>query len=64
VTKHVLTVAEVASMLKVSEKSIYRLAQRGQLPGFKVGGSWRFRPADLDAWITARVRSAKRRLTT
>lgn len=58
-----LTVADVAALLQLSEKSVYRLAQRGELPGFKAGGSWRFRRQDIDAWAVAlvgRKKEAKR----
>jgi len=47
----ILTVKEVAVYLKLAEKTAYRLAAQGKLPGFKVGGSWRFRKADIQAWI-------------
>ena len=47
----ILTVKEVASYLKLAEKTAYRLAAEGKLPGFKVGGSWRFRKVDLQSWI-------------
>jgi excisionase family DNA binding protein len=33
------------------EKTIYRLIQKGELPGFKVAGSWRFKRADMEAWV-------------
>ena len=46
-----MTVREVAGYLNVNEKTVYRLAQRRQLPGFKVAGAWRFQRADIDAWI-------------
>lgn len=46
-----LTVKEVAEYLSVDEKTVYRLAKRGDLPGFKVAGTWRFKKADIDAWI-------------
>lgn len=46
-----MTLKEVAEYLKVGEKTVYRLAHDGKVPAFKVGGSWRFRKADLDAWI-------------
>ena len=49
-----MTVRDVAAFLNVDEKTIYRLAQRGHLPGFKVSGSWRFQRPDLEAWITDR----------
>ncbi|AQW57137.1 methylation-associated defense system helix-turn-helix domain-containing protein MAD1 [Vibrio owensii] len=47
----ILTLKEVAAYLKLAEKTTYRLASEGKLPGFKVGGSWRFKREDLDAWI-------------
>lgn len=46
-----MTVRDVAGYLNVDEKTVYRLAQRGGLPGFKVAGTWRFRRGDIDAWI-------------
>jgi excisionase family DNA binding protein len=49
-----MTVRDVAAILNVDEKTIYRLAQRGDLPGFKVSGSWRFQRSDLEAWIAER----------
>lgn len=47
----ILTIPEVAALLRISEKSVYKLAQSGELPGFKVGNQWRFRRAELYAWI-------------
>jgi excisionase family DNA binding protein len=49
----ILTIPEVASLLKVAEKTVYTMAQKAQLPGFKVRGQWRFKRVDLDAWIEA-----------
>ncbi|EKF9860894.1 helix-turn-helix domain-containing protein [Vibrio cholerae] len=47
----ILTIQEVAVYLKLNEKTAYRLVSEGKLPGFKVGGSWRFKRTDLEAWI-------------
>jgi excisionase family DNA binding protein len=47
----ILTIKQVADYLKVTERTIYRLAAAKQIPAFKVGGSWRFRKADIDSWI-------------
>ena len=51
----VLTIKEVAAMLKVGEKTAYTLAQSRELPGFKVGGQWRFRRNDIQTWISAQI---------
>lgn len=47
----VMTIKEVAEFLKLKEKTAYALAARGDIPGFKVGGSWRFRKSELEKWI-------------
>jgi excisionase family DNA binding protein len=52
----ILTLPEVAQLLKVAEKTVYTITQRGELPAFKVGGQWRFRRADLDSWIDGKTR--------
>jgi excisionase family DNA binding protein len=54
----ILRLPEVAQLLKVAEKTVYTMAQKGELPAFKVGGQWRFRRTDLDAWIDAKTRRA------
>lgn len=43
-----MTVKEVSDYLKLNEKTAYRLASEGKLPGFKVGGSWRFRRDEIE----------------
>ena len=50
-TDQILTLKEVAAYLKLAEKTAYKLAAEGKLPGFKVGGSWRFKQEDVENWI-------------
>lgn len=50
-TSDIMTMKEVAEYLKLNEKTAYRLASEGKIPGFKIGGSWRFERNDLDEWI-------------
>lgn len=47
----VLRLREVADLLKVGDKTVYSMAQTGELPAFKVRGQWRFSRTDIDAWI-------------
>jgi excisionase family DNA binding protein len=47
----ILTLKEVAKLLKVAEKTVYTMAQNKELPAFKVRGQWRFRREDMDRWI-------------
>lgn len=47
----IMTIKEVSKYLKLAEKTAYRLAAQGKIPGFKIGGSWRFRRSEIDAWI-------------
>lgn len=54
-----LTVPEVAELLRLSEKTVYRLAQKRELPAFKVGSAWRFVRRDIDSWAKDRVRATR-----
>ena len=47
----IMTIKEVAEYLKLTEKTAYRLAAEGKIPGFKVGGSWRFKRSEIEKWI-------------
>lgn len=51
----ILTLDEVATYLKAGKKTVYRLAQQGEIPGFKLGGTWRFRRSELDLWIAGQI---------
>ena len=53
--KTFLTVEEVADKFGVNPTTVYRLAQRGALPGFKVGHQWRFSLDMLDSWVADQV---------
>jgi PTS system nitrogen regulatory IIA component len=46
-----LTAKQVAEYLQLSQRSIYRLLERGELPATKIGGQWRFRKTVIDEWI-------------
>lgn len=47
----ILTIKQVADYLKVTERTIYRLAAAKKIPAFKVGGAWRFSSVDIGRWI-------------
>jgi excisionase family DNA binding protein len=46
-----LTVKQLAKILNVNERTIYRMASAGKIPGFKVLDSWRFLEEDIMNWI-------------
>lgn len=49
--ENILTIREVADLLKMNEKTVYRLAAEAKIPGFKIGGSWRFDRATIAKWL-------------
>jgi excisionase family DNA binding protein len=53
----ILTAKELSQFLKLSESTIYKLASNGEIPGFKIGDSWRF---DLEE-IQKMIRECKKR---
>mgnify|MGYP001590656834 CR=1 FL=1 len=52
--KEIMTPREAAEYLSVHVRTIYRLAKNGDIPGRKVGGSWRFKKNALDEWLSWR----------
>ena len=50
-----LSVEEAAKRFGVNPTTVYRMAQQGTLPGFKVGSQWRFSGAMLDDWVANQV---------
>ena len=52
--KEILTPREAAEYLSIHVRTIYRLAKNGEIPGRKVGGSWRFKKDALDEWLSGK----------
>ena len=46
-----MTVKDVAEYLQLSTDQIYRLAQQGKIPAFRVGARWRFKREKIDEWV-------------
>lgn len=57
--EEVLKLKDIAALLKVGEKTVYSMAQTGELPAFKVRGQWRFSRKDIDAWIEQQKHTTK-----
>ena len=57
----VLDAKEVARILKVSVRTVVRLAERNEIVAFKVGDLWRFHRSDIDSYIEAQKRKQQQR---
>ena len=55
----IMTVKELSEYLKIAEKTAYKLVSGKKVPGFKIGGSWRFRKSEIDAWIKEQEKANK-----
>jgi excisionase family DNA binding protein len=51
ITDKWLTIDELAAYLKMGRTKLYTLAQKGNIPGSKIGSQWRFDREEIDAWI-------------
>ncbi len=49
-----LTVAEVASAMRVSTMTVYRLIKSGELPAVRVGRSYRVRGSAIEQYLASR----------
>ena len=50
----ILTIEEVAQYLRVSVRTVYDWAQRGEIPAGKIGTVWRFKKNEVESWVNAR----------
>ena len=53
----ILTIEEVAKYLRVSERTVYDWAQKGEIPAGKIGTVWRFKKQEIENWVNARLSS-------
>jgi PTS system nitrogen regulatory IIA component len=51
----ILTIEEVAKYLRVSERTVYEWAQRGDIPSGKIGTAWRFKKVEIEKWVNDRL---------
>ena len=49
----IMTIDDVASFLKLSKITIYKLVKRGDIPAFRVGNSWRFQRDKIELLVTS-----------
>ena len=49
--ENIITAKEVGQYLKLSESTVYKLASSGEIPGFKIGDSWRFDMEEIQKMI-------------
>lgn len=52
--RQVMTVDDLAAYLRIPRSSVYKLAQRGQVPCQKVGRHWRFSRRAVERWLDGR----------
>jgi PTS system nitrogen regulatory IIA component len=53
----ILTIEEVAKYLRVSERTVYDWAQKGEIPSGKIGTVWRFKKTEIEKWVNDRLSS-------
>ncbi len=53
-----MTVAEVATLMRVSTMTVYRLIKAGDIPAVRVGKSYRLREDDVDRFLSSRYTQA------
>ena len=47
----IMTAQELSAYLKITTTTIYKLAQQGDIPSFKIGSEWRFKKDLIDRWL-------------
>lgn len=57
----ILTIEEVAKYLRVSDRTVYEWAQKGEIPSGKLGTVWRFKKSDIEKWVNERLSSNQKK---
>lgn len=57
---NILTIEEVAKYLRVSERTVYDWAQKGEIPSGKIGTVWRFKKTEIEKWVNDRLSTGSR----
>lgn len=60
----ILTIEEVASYLRVSERTVYDWANKGEIPCGKLGTTWRFKRSEIEKWVDERLKGPKQAVRT
>jgi excisionase family DNA binding protein len=53
--EEIMTPSEVADLLKIHLKTVYKLAEKGVIPGNRIGRSWRFSRSDVMELVSSRT---------
>ncbi|MDD6653809.1 MAG: helix-turn-helix domain-containing protein, partial [Treponema sp.] len=53
----ILTIEEVAKYLRVSDRTVYDWAQKGEIPAGKIGTVWRFKKSEVERWVNEKLSS-------
>ena len=56
--EQIMTPSEVASLLKIHLKTVYKLAEKGVIPGNRIGRSWRFSRGDVLELVSSKAMSS------
>ena len=57
-TDDILTIEEVAKYLRVSDRTVYDWAQKGEIPAGKIGTVWRFKKSEVENWVNSKLSSS------
>jgi excisionase family DNA binding protein len=55
--EEIMTPSEVAALLKIHLKTVYKLAEKGVIPGNRIGRSWRFSRSDVLELVSSKAMS-------
>ena len=57
----IVTIEEVAKYLRVSDRTVYDWAQKGEIPAGKIGTVWRFKKSEIERWVNEKLSSSSKK---
>jgi excisionase family DNA binding protein len=46
-----MTLSQLAEYLQLGKSTVYKMVQKGEIPGIKIANQWRFKKEDIDKWL-------------
>ena len=46
-----MTLSQLAEYLQLGKSTIYKMVQKGEIPGIKIANQWRFDKREIEKWV-------------
>jgi excisionase family DNA binding protein len=59
-TRWIMSTAEASRLIRISPNKLREMAEKGEIPAFRLGKNWRYRRDDLFDWVEEQVTGSQK----